>query len=93
MGAPGLLFQPQMGSHGALLFPPVALALWKSTSGAFYTGLINLMWGLGWTHGYKAREKNGEQERETRSDGEHARRNFFCAEHQTIQSSATWQVL
>ena len=26
----------------------------------------------------------------TYSDGEHARRNFFCAEHQTIQSRATW---
>ena len=37
---------------------------------------------------YKAGEKNGKQERETRSDGEHDRRNFFCAEHQTIQSRA-----
>jgi hypothetical protein len=67
----------------------VALALWKSTSGAFYTGLLN----LNWPHVYKARETNGEQERETRFDGEHARRNFFCAAHQTIQSRATWQVL
>ena len=45
------------------------------------TGLINLMWGLGWTHGYKAREKNGKRERETRSDGEHARRNFFFVQN------------
>ena len=27
-----------------------------------------------------------EEEWETYSDGEHARRNFLCAEHQTIQS-------
>ena len=44
------------------------------------------------TPGYKARERNGEREEEweTHSDGEHARRNFFSAEHQTIQSRATW---
>ena len=30
------------------------------------------------------------EEWETYSDGEHARRNFFCAEHQTIRSRSTW---
>jgi len=30
------------------------------------------------------------EEWETYSDGEHARRNFLCAEHQKIQSRATW---